>query len=106
MTRKGCSTLARTIVMIRLICASIRMKIATLGGLAHDTPDLARPRERCLALGANIALAGPDRGLIAMQQFVPDLAVVELRGRGVEAVGQAAVHIHAAVVCPLKSGPP
>ena len=32
------------------------MQLATFRGLAHDTPSLARPRERGLALGADIAL--------------------------------------------------
>ena len=67
-----------------------RVQRATLGGLAHDAPDLARSLEHRLALGADIALVGPDRGFLAMQQRVPDLAVMQLCGRRFEAVGDAA----------------
>ncbi len=52
---------------------------AALGGLAHDAPNLARPGEGGLPFGADVALVGPDRGLLAVQQVVPDLAVMRLR---------------------------
>ncbi len=73
------------------------MQVAALWRLAHQPPNLARRLECSLTLGADIALIGPDRGLLAMQQRVPDLAVVQFGRRGLEAVGHAAVHIHADV---------
>jgi len=54
------------------------MKIAALGGLAHDTPKLVRTSDGFLALSADISLVRPDRCLVAVQQFVPDPAVVHL----------------------------
>ena len=71
--------------------------MAALGGLAHDAPGLARSRERGLALGADIALVGPDRSFLAVQQFVPDLTVVQLGRRCLQTVGHAAVGIDADV---------
>ena len=74
-----------------------RVQWATLRGLAHDTPDLAWTPERGLAFGADITLVRPDRGFLAVQKLIPDLAVMQLGGRGVEAVRHTAVHIHADV---------
>lgn len=62
-----------------------RVQWATLRGLAHDTPDLAWTPERGLAFGADITLVRPDRGFLAVQKLIPDLAVMQLGGRGVEA---------------------
>ena len=73
------------------------MQRATLRGLANDTPDLARSPERFLALSTDIALVGPDRRLLTVQQFVPNLTVVKFGGRGIEAVHHAAVGIDADV---------
>ena len=69
------------------------IELAALWGLAHDAPELAVSGERGLALGADIALVGPDRCLFAVQQVIPDLAVMDLGGRGLEAVDDAAVSI-------------
>ena len=70
------------------------VELSALGRLAHDTPDLAFLAEGGLALGADIALVGPDRFLFAMEQLIPDPAVMHLCGRGLEAVGGAAVNVH------------
>ena len=43
----------------------------------------------------DIAFVRPDRGLVAVQQLVPDLAVVGLGGGPLQAVDDAAVGIHA-----------
>src|SRR5690606_27222001 len=74
-----------------------RMQLAGLRCLAHDAPDLARPPEPRLALGADIALVRPDRILVAVQKRIPDLTVVDPRRRGIKAVGHAAVGIDADV---------
>ena len=58
------------------------VELAALWCLAHHTPDLAILAEGYLAFGADIALVGPDRRLLAMEQFIPDPAVMDLRGRG------------------------
>src|SRR6056297_2757364 len=50
----------------------LRVKRPSLGRLAHDTPNLALLGERRLPHGADIALVGPDRGLVTMQQVIPD----------------------------------
>src|SRR5690606_5589503 len=76
------------------------VKRAGLGRLAHHSPDLATVAERRLPLGADIALVGPDRALLAMRPFVPDLAVGDLGGRGLEAVGHAALGIDAYMCLP------
>ncbi len=67
------------------------MQIAALWGLAHDAPELARATERDRALGADISFVRPDRGLVAMQQRIPDLAVVQLGRRGLKAMCHAAL---------------
>ena len=69
------------------------MQLASFGRLAHHAPSLARPFEHGLAFGTDIALVGPDGGLLAMQQVVPDLTVVQSGGRGFQAVNNAAVRI-------------
>ena len=58
------------------------VEFAALGRLAHHAPDLAIFAERSLALGADIALVGLDRFLFAMEQLIPDPAVMHLCGRG------------------------
>ena len=73
------------------------VKLAALGCLAHHALDLALFAERCLALSADIALIGPDRRLIAMHEFIPDLAVMDLRRRRFQTVNGAAIHIDANV---------
>ena len=50
-----------------------------------------------LARGADIALVRPHRCLLAMQELIPDLAVMNLRRRGREAVHDAALGIDADV---------
>lgn len=70
---------------------------ATLRRLAHHTPNFTRRPERRRTLGAATTLIGPDRGFLAVQQFIPDPAIVQFGGQGLQAVGSAAVHIHAAV---------
>jgi len=50
-----------------------------------------------LAFGVNIALVCRDRRRIALEQFVPDPAVVNLRCRGLDAVNHATFDIHADV---------
>ncbi len=68
---------------------------------AHGTQNNARALQGRLALGADTApsslteVSTPRSG--AMQRRVPDLAVLDPGGRTVEAVGSAAVHIHADV---------
>lgn len=56
------------------------MQVAAFRRLAHDTPDLARPFGHSLSFGADIALVGSDRGLLAVEKLIPCLAVVQLRG--------------------------
>jgi len=73
------------------------MQVAALRRFAHDTPNLARCLERRLMLGADIALFGPDLGFLAVQQLVPDLAVVQFGHRGFQTVGHTAVGIDANV---------
>lgn len=70
-----------------------RIQLSALGGLSHDTPALAGAFERSLAFGTDIGLVYPDRGLVAMEQRVPDLTVIQPGGRVLEAVGDAAVGI-------------
>ena len=70
------------------------MHSAAFGRLSHDTPNLAGSLKRVLALDAEIALVGRDRGLAPMEQLIPDLTVVQLGGRGLEAVGHAALGIY------------
>lgn len=43
------------------------MQVCARRGLVHDAPDIARPGECGLTLGAGIALVGTDRGLLAVQ---------------------------------------
>ena len=69
------------------------MEGAALRRIAHDTPDLARPCGRSLVLGVDIALVGPDRGLLGMQRRVPNLAVVQFGGGRLKDVHSAAVGI-------------
>lgn len=73
-----------------------RIQRSVVRCLADDAPTLARALEHLLARGADIALAGRDGGVLAVQ-FVPDLAVGHRRSRGIKSVGHAAVGIHAHV---------
>lgn len=73
------------------------MQIAALWGLAHDAPELARATERGRTLGTDITLVSPDRGLVAVQQSIPDLAIVQLGRRGLEAVDHATSGVDADV---------
>ena len=63
-------------------------------GALRITPQTLPPLVNTdLSLGADIALVGPDRGLFAMQELVPDATVMHLRRRRLEAVNGAAVRI-------------
>jgi hypothetical protein len=54
------------------------VKLAALRRLAHHAPDLALFfGEHGLPLGADIPLVSPDRGFLAVQQLVPDPAVMD-----------------------------
>jgi len=85
------------------------MQPAAHGRLAHHAPELARSLDGGLPGGVDVALVhypagyfrrkclerGPGRVLIAVQQLVPHLAVMQFGGRGFQAVGDAAVGIDA-----------
>lgn len=61
-------------------------ELTALWHLAHHTSDLAILTERGLAFGTKIALVCPDLFLLAMEQFIPVSVIMNLRGRGLEAV--------------------
>lgn len=68
------------------------VKLATLGHLVHDIPDLAWLVDRSIALCTDIGVVGPDRGLVPMERFIPYAAAMHLRSRRPGAVN-GAVHI-------------
>jgi hypothetical protein len=69
------------------------IELAALGCLAHHAPDVAVLGERGLAFRADLALVGPDRRLIAMQELISDVAVMDLRRRRFQAMDRTAIHI-------------
>jgi len=72
------------------------IQLTALGGLAHDAPEgIALLREGGLPSGMNVAFVCPDGCFRAVQQLVPDLAVVGLGRGGLQTVDDAAVGIHA-----------
>src|SRR5680860_1081066 len=71
------------------------VQFAALRRLAHHAPELARAGERRLPRSVDIAFVGPNRCLIAVQKFIPDLAVMHLRGRDLEAMHDATLRIDA-----------
>lgn len=73
------------------------VEFAAFRNLVHNTPYLALCAERCLALGADVTFVGPDRRLLAVEQVVPDPAVVNLGRCRVQTVRYAAFGIGANV---------
>lgn len=73
------------------------MQLAYPAHRANKVPDVARSRVCLLAPGAGVALVRSKRDLVAMKLFVPDLIVVNLRGRCLEAINDTAVGVHADV---------
>ena len=69
------------------------VELAALGRLAYDAPDLAILAEGCLAFSGDIDLVGPNRFLLAVEKFIPDPAVMNLRSRGLEAVDGTTVYV-------------
>ena len=61
------------------------IKLAPHGRLAHHPQTLPGPLNAGRTRGADMAHVGPDRDLVTIGQVVPDLAVVDLRRRGIEA---------------------
>lgn len=74
-----------------------RMQLATPLSFAHHAPDLATVLERLLAHRTDRSLVRPDRSLVAMEKVIPDLAVLNLAGSRIEAVGRAAIGISAKI---------
>jgi hypothetical protein len=80
--------------MIRLMSSSMGCSAPPFGAF-RMTPQNLPGLENAASRGADITLVGPDRCLRAVQEFVPDLAVMHLGRRGLQAVHDAAVGIHA-----------